>query len=148
MLHFLLQRYPDKLFCCLFVSAYIWEIPLTHENRKIINKLRNKYALNLQTIRYSKIFVKNLEYFKWFTHTILEIPGAMMKPGIKVWVVWESTWTGQLKTRWSPKGNCNGHKTESERVPYLANRPKFWRIFFWKICFSKKNFFGGGISFI
>ena len=40
----------------------------------------------------------------------------------------------------SPNGNCNGHKTESEGVPYLANRPKFWRIFFWKIFFSK-NFF-------
>ena len=39
----------------------------------------------------------------------------------------------------SPKGNCNGHKTESEGVPYLANRPKFWRIFFGKI-FSAKNF--------
>ena len=64
-LHFLLQRYPDKLFCCLFVSAYIWEIPLTHENRKIINKLKNKYALNLQTIRYSKIFVKNLFWTSW-----------------------------------------------------------------------------------
>ena len=33
----------------------------------------------------------------------------------------------------SPKGNCNGHKTESEGVPYLANKPKFG------------DFFGGGI---
>ena len=40
----------------------------------------------------------------------------------------------------SPKGNSNGHKTDSEGVPYLANRPKFWRFFFWKIFFSKEKF--------
>ena len=41
----------------------------------------------------------------------------------------------------SPKGNCNGHKTESEGVPYLANGPKSWRIILGRKFFlSKKKF--------